>query len=79
MKKKITLTTHYDNGVKYTTVLANIDDSDHCWITDRAKKGAEKRINLIDGDYLKMAPRDAAVYGPCYVINRNDEAIQVIS
>lgn len=79
MKKKITLTSHYDSGNKYTTVLANIDDSDHCWITERAKNNAEKRINLIDGDHLNIASRDAAVYGPCYVINRNGEAIQVIS
>lgn len=79
MKKKITLTPRYDNGAKYTTVLAHIDDSDHCWITETQLTAAQKRIGIIDGDYLRIAPWDAAIYDHCDVVNNDGIAVQVLS
>lgn len=78
MKKKITLMPHYDNGVKYTTVLAHTDNGE-CWITKPQLAAAEKRIGLIDGDYLRLAPWDAAIYDHCDVVNGDGATVQIIS
>ena len=45
-KKKITLTPHYENGIKYTTVLASANNGE-CWISERQLNAAEKPQYMI--------------------------------